>query len=69
MTGSVGKVLGRCIKGYLDRARCAPLFFLPTKLACWHTSLQVEAHNQKDQSVTNQVLSVEYPGLRPDSYL
>ena len=35
--------------------------FIPTMFACWHTSLQVKIHNQKDWSETNQI---EYTGLR-----
>ena len=64
--------LVNCWDGVLKVAGSSPpcaTVFLPTKLACWYTSLQVEVHNYKDQSVTNQIMSIEYPGLRPDSYL
>ena len=42
--------------------------YIPNALPtfCWHTSLQVKAHNQNDRSVTNQI---EYTDLRTDSYL
>ena len=38
----------------LIRAYGVSLFFIDlTKFACWHTSLQIKTHNQKDRSVTN----------------
>ena len=43
----------------LVRAHCAPPF-LPTMFACWHTSLQMETHNQNDRSV---IIQIEYSGL------
>ena len=47
----------------LEVVGSSPLFvniFLQTKLACWHMSLQLETHSQKDWSVTNQI---EFTGL------
>ena len=38
---------------------CATIF-LPTKLACWHTYLQQNTHNQNDWSVKNRI---EYTGF------
>ena len=43
------------IKRLLVRSLCAPLFFVPTLFACWHTSSQFETQGQNNWNVKHQM--------------